>query len=373
MIRRPLHLTFAVVISTVAMVSAGPSPAPNASASPSPAKAAAAKPRGSGPSSPRELVDGLSSADLQSALELLKTNYVNPDALTGAELDRATLEGLLSRLSPGASLIAEATPDTANSTPFYSDIVLGHVGYLRLGDLSRANLDSMDASLQTFAAKKVDAVIVDLRASGSGNDFEIAAEFAKRFCPKGKPLFSLRKRAEGAAKTFTDDRDPAYTGLMIVLADEDTSGASEALGGVLRLYTKALVIGTATAGRAAESTDLKLASGKVLRVAVSEAVLPDGPKIFPNGLKPDLPVEMAATDKREVFVQSREKGIGPFVFEAERPHLNEAALLSGRNPELEAAEAAQRRGRAAEKSALRDPVLQRALDVVTSIGIYQHR
>ena len=108
-------------------------------------------------------------------------------------------------------------------------------------------------------------------------------------------------------------------------------------------------------------------------MAVSEAILPDGPKIFPSGLKPDLQVEMPVTDKREVFVQTREKGIGPFVFEAERPHLNEAALLSGRNPDLEAAEAAQRRGRAAERTTLRDPVLQRALDVVTSIGIYQRR
>ena len=47
--------------------------------------------------------------------------------------------------------------------------------------------------------------------------------------------------------------------------------------------------------------------------------------------------------------------------------MNEAALLAGTNPEVEAAEAAQqRRGRAPEKPPAHDPVLQRALDVVTS-------
>ena len=62
-----------------------------------------------------------------------------------------------------------------------------------------------------------------------------------------------------------------------------------------------------------------------------------------------------------------------FVFENERPHLNEAALLSGRNPEIEAMEAAQRRGRGAERPLPRDPVLQRAVDIVTSVSIYQRR
>jgi hypothetical protein len=48
-------------------------------------------------------------------------------------------------------------------------------------------------------------------------------------------------------------------------------------------------------------------------------------------------------------------------------------LLAGKNPEIEAMEAAQRRIRAGEKAAIRDPVLQRAVDVVTSLSIYQQR
>jgi hypothetical protein len=64
--------------------------------------------------------------------------------------------------------------------------------------------------------------------------------------------------------------------------------------------------------------------------------------------------------------------MAPFVYETERPHLNEAALLAGTNPEVDAAEA-QRRNRGREKQPTRDPVLQRALDLVTSLEIYQKR
>src|SRR5205085_3997305 len=181
---------------------------------------------------------------------------------------------------------------------------------------------------------------------------------------------TLRRTTAKQERNFTSDREPAYQGLIIILADGDTAGAAEAVAGAIRLYDKALVIGQPTAGRAVEYSDLKLPSGKILRVAVGEALLPEDQPLFPGGIKPDVPVEMPAVDKREVFQQSREKGMTPFVVENERPHLNEAALISGKNPELEAMEAAQRRGGGPEKATVRDPVLQRALDLVTTIGIF---
>jgi hypothetical protein len=117
---------------------------------------------------------------------------------------------------------------------------------------------------------------------------------------------------------------------------------------------------------------LPLPSGKILRSAVAEAVLPENRPLFPEGVKPDLPLEMSLSDKRHIFQASIEKGMSPFIYEAGRPHMNEAALLAGTNPELDAAEAAQRRGRPFEKGPY-DSVLQRAVDLVTSLAVYQKR
>ena len=89
-------------------------------------------------------------------------------------------------------------------------------------------------------------------------------------------------------------------------------------------------------------------------------------------MKPDLPVALAAETKRQIFQQSLTSGIRPFVFEGDRPHLNEAALLSGTNPEIEAAQAAQQRpAHAGETPRLHDAPLQRAIDLITSIDVYQ--
>lgn len=360
--------------SAVANLGAQTPAKPGASPTPVPSATLPASPAPTPTPSTRTLIDSMDSTDLKEAIQLLKNNYIKPEALNETELSRAAFEGILTRLGRGVVLLSDSSAETAEpGAPFYGEVLDGHIGYLRLGALTKPNLDALDANLQSFAAKKVDALVLDFRASPATNDFPLAAEFAKRFAPKDKPLFTLRKTTAKQERTFTNDRDPSYQGLTIVLADGDTAGAAEAVAGVIRIYDKALIIGEQTAGRAVEYSDLKLPSGKVLRIAVGEAILPEGRPLFPGGLKPDVPVEMAAGDKREIFQASREKGMTPFVVQESRPHLNEAALISGRNPELEAMEAAQKRGRNPDKPGVHDPVLQRALDLVTSIGIFQKK
>jgi len=322
-----------------------------------------------------QLVDSLGPADLQAFIALLKSNFTRPDAITDTELNRATIQGLLARLPRGITLLAgKETMPPAASGAFYSELIAGRTGYVRLGSLNNANLQALDKALSSFAAKKVNDLIVDLRASSATSDLSLAADFAKRFCPKGKPIFTVSKPAGRQDRVFSSDREPIFRGLLMVLTDSDTSGAVEAIASALRFYNKTLIIGQSTAGRAAEYSDLPLPGGKILRVAVAEMISPDGHSLFPEGINPDLPVEMSLAEKRQIFQSSSEKGLGPFIYDAGRPHMSEAALLAGTNPELEAAEAAQqRRGHPPEKPPPHDPVLQRALDVVTSLEVYQKR
>lgn len=366
-------ISFVLALSAPAQTPAPGSPPgkPAASARPS----ALTSPSPSGSPITEDLVNSLSPADLQAVIALLKTNFTNPDEISDTELNRATVEGLMVRMPRGMTLLPSKENAAAEApSVLYSEIIGGHIGYVRLGSLNAANLQALDKSLGNFAGKNVDAVIVDLRASHATTDLTLAAEFAKRFSPKGKTLFTLRKPAGHQDRVFSSDRDPAVRGLVMVLADGETAGAAEAIAAALRFYNKALVIGQPTAGRAAEYSDLSLPSGKILRIAAAEMISPDGRSLFPEGMKPDLPVEMSMADKAQIFHLSDEKGMGPFVYEGGRPHMNEAALLAGTNPEVEAAEAAQqRRGRAPEKPPAHDPVLQRALDVVTSLEVYQKR
>jgi hypothetical protein len=376
-ISRFLQATFAIFVVVANLAAQSPAPKLPAQTPPGTQSRSPALPAGSPLATPttEDLVNSLGPSDLQAVITLLKSNFTDPDAITDTELNRATVQGLMARLPRGVMVLpGKENAPAGTPTAFYSEIVAGHIGYVRLGSLNSANLQVLDKSLSAFGGKKVDALIVDLRGSEATSDLALAAEFAKRLCPRGKTLFTLRKPAGHQDRMFNSDRDPAFRGLVMVLADGDTAGAAEAIAAALRFYDKALVIGQPTAGRAAEYSDLPLPNGKILRLAVAEMISPDDRSLFTEGVKPDLPVDMSMADKRQIFQLSTEKGMGSFVYEIGRPHMNEAALLAGTNPEVEAAEAAQqRRGRLPEKPPPHDPIFQRALDVVTSLEVYQKR
>src|SRR5436190_22477907 len=103
-----------------------------AKTSPSPSAA----PEPSGTPTTRSLIDTMDSADLKEAIQLLKNNYIKPDALNETELSRAAFEGILTRLGRGVVLLSNASAELAEpAAPFYGEVLEGHIGYLRLGAL----------------------------------------------------------------------------------------------------------------------------------------------------------------------------------------------------------------------------------------------
>lgn len=328
---------------------------------------------------PAATLDTLNLGELQEAINLLRANYLRPADVDDRAIARATLAGLLARLDNGVDLLparnAPAPGEAAAKLPdaFHAETLPERTGYVRLGALSKEHLGDLDRALKGFAEQQAAAAILDLRATPASGDFELAAEVMRRFVAKGQPLFTLKKPNTNQERLFTSNADPLFNGLVIVLADHDTSGAAEAIPAVIRERNRALVVGEATAGRAVEYADLGLASGRVLRVAVSQVLLPGKASIFPEGVKPDVAAPFPREDKLKVLAESLEKGVSPYVFETERPHMSEAALVSGVNPELDAAREAQearRRGGPAPKPPLRDLPLQRAVDLVSTIGVF---
>jgi len=317
----------------------------------------------------RTAVDSLSDTDAQQALELLRSKYVRSGSLDEPALTRATLQGLLERLGSGATLWS-AGAEPVSDSPFRSEILDEQIGYVRLGSLTPGHLAEFDAALGNFKAKKVGALILDLRATPPCSDFELAAEWVKRLTPKGKLLFTIHRPSLKQEQMFTSDRDPLFQGVTVTLVHRETAGAPEVIAAVLRAVDNSLAVGHRTSGQAAEFVNLPLRGGRTLRVAIAEVKLPQNWVIFPDGFKPDLAVEVSAKDEQAVLLKGLEKGVGGLVYESEKVHLNEASLVAGTNPEIDAEEAQQSSDDASDKDApLYDTALQRAVDLVTTIRI----
>ncbi len=353
-----------------------PTETPTPVATPAPAPAPTPEPISPLPPTPpqkrsvSEMINVLSETQVEQAITGLRTNFLDATKTGDKELRRATLEGLILRLSPGAMLTHEDSIRGENSTgPFLAEIIDDRIGYLRPAALDAESLAQIDAALSNFAEKGLKALILDLRNVAASRDFEKAADFARRFCAKGKLLFSIQKPSAKQERIFTSNLDPAFTGVLVVVTDADTSGAAEVLAATLRSNANAMIVGAQTSGEAVEFEDSPLGDGKILRVAVAQVVLPGSVAIYPTGVLPDIVVGLDAAKQAEVFRLSAERGVSQFVFESERPRMNEAALVANTNPEIDAETFENRNA----SGGLMDTVLQRAVDLVTAIRFYGDR
>jgi carboxyl-terminal processing protease len=322
-------------------------------------------------------VDGLSPDDVAKAVSALKESFVRPEALSDPELVRATLQGLLDRLAPEVSLLSGSAA-TQEGSPFHGELVDGKTGYLRPGDLTEENVAKASQALKEWSGKGVNAVVLDLRGTPASSDFQAGADLERLFCAKGTELFSLAAgKGQVAAnpissdtRAFSADAAPLFTGILVVLVDAGTAEAPEAVAASLRTCAKGLVVGDKTAGQAFEYRDVPL-NGSVLRVAIAQVILPDGKEPGEDGVKPDIQVALGGASKQEVMRSIGTKGVDSVIEEHDRPHLNEAALVAGSSPEVDELEA-EAAGKKPEVGLI-DRQLQRALDLVTSISIYQSK
>lgn len=308
-------------------------------------------------------LDSLDAAQVRQALSILQERHVSAKSLDADGLARATLRGLLDELRPGAELVA-GEPSAPALSPFRAETLAGDVGYIRLGSLQPETVTEIRGTLKDFTARHVDAVVLDLRATPESTDYGQAAAVAGCFIPKGAPLFSLVDAEGRTTRTFASEGVSLFDGVVVVIADGSTAGAAEALAAVLRKQMQAMIVGTTTSGRAVEFSMAPLGAGGNLRFASAEVRVEGLPPIYPRGLRPDFEVVQNASERGEILSDELESGPSSFVFERERPRMNEAALASGVDPEIDARE---------EMPAAVDRPLQRAVDLITAIRFFRKK
>lgn len=344
-------MTFAV-LTAVALLSAQAEEQPVSVLAPLPSPAAK-QPASDDP------IDSLDADQLRQAIEILRRDHVRGSQIDDTAIARATLTGLLARLAPGASLAGE-TSETATASPFRSEILDKRAGYLRLGSLQSENVAQLDAALRDFAPKQLHGVVLDLRATPASSDFALAAQVAGRFCPPGTALFTLSGPARQNDGGFTAQGEPLYRGPLVVIIDENTAEAAEALAATLRWNAQAMLVGTRSSGRCVEFSEIALGDRR-LRLAVAEALVAGQP-VYPRGLRPDIEVAQDPGEREAILAAALESGAGVYVFEKERVRMNEASLVAGTNPELDNEPA---------ETGLIDRPLQRAVDLVTAIRVFR--
>jgi hypothetical protein len=319
--------------------------------------------------------------DFQEIYGLLRTNL---GGATDENLNRAAVEGLLSRFPGKVSLVGSAADGTAapqgGPVLIKSAVIESNVAYLRIGRVEASLADDLGAAYRALAeTNKIAGVVLDLRFADGGDD----------------------TAAQAAAKLFAPKK--IIAGPLAVLVNGETRGAAEALAAALRLAGAGLILGSPTAGEATAFREFPLSNGERLRIAAAPETS-GGSTI--SRLQPDIAVTVTAGDERVFFdnpyqaiatgntnsspagtnflafvdhtseadlVRQRQKDgktIGTSEFHARDSDFPGPRLIRRLGGDDDSDEdSAPERAAGPQKPVIRDPVLARAMDLIKGLAI----
>ena len=148
-------------------------------------------------------------------------------------------------------------------------------GYVRLDEFGSSGADEVRKAVRQLRSSKARQLILDLRGNPGGIVTE-AVDIAAEFLPAKTLVFSTRGRKKVVNEEFrTKDKGEFVDLPLIVLLDEGSASASEALAGSLQDHDRALIIGRRSFGKALMQTGFLVPSGFV-QLTVGHVLTPSG-------------------------------------------------------------------------------------------------
>ena len=148
-------------------------------------------------------------------------------------------------------------------------------GFVRLEDFM-GNATEVHDALKKLRGMRAQRVILDLRGNPGGSVIS-AVEIASEFFPKNTVVFRTRGRKRDVDTTYVTKRDGEFRDLpLIVLIDERSASASEALAGSLQDHDRALLVGRRSFGKALMQSIFFLPSGDNVWLTIGRVLTPNG-------------------------------------------------------------------------------------------------
>ena len=224
--------------------------------------------------------------------------------------------------------------------------------------------------LEAFAKAGAKTLMLDLRVPAKKASFQDAARLLNHFCPANELLFKIQKPGEKRPSLFLSKPATRWGGELVLLIDEQTPPAGEAIATVLQRMRDPLIVGRATPGKTVQYDRVIIGDEAFLRYAVAEVIFADDTSIFRKGIQPDLEAFLEVADKAYIFDASQKDGMKPYIFSKQQPRHNEAALVAGTNPELDYAIAKSAgRDTGYDTVPIHDRVVQAAMDYLVTASV----
>lgn len=218
------------------------------------------------------------------------------------------------------------------------------IGYVRITQFNTPTADDLLEALEDLEGQGMRGLIIDLR-NNPGGLLESAISVCQKFLQRGD-LIVYTQGNDPARKTLFRARGRhRYPDLpLAILVNGGSASASEIVAGALQDHNRAILIGEKTFGKGSVQSVIGLDDGSAIRLTTAKYYTPSESVIHDRGIMPRIEVPMSPEQLRRLMLQRN------------RP-----------------ANATPLEGDQAADAEVLDLQLQRALDVLKGVMIFEAR
>ncbi len=227
---------------------------------------------------------GLKRGDSILKIDGVKIEDTEGDELSGTAGSKVTL--LVSRNGIVKSYIVVRSEIA--STSVKSKMLANKVAYISIDGFTQTADEEFAVVLDKMRAAGMKSMVLDLR-DNPGGYMDSAYNIASKFMDKGIMMYTSDQSGALTPVTITDGSKIGVP--VVVLTNEYSASASEALTGALRDNKLATVVGTRSFGKARIQSLLPVSNGAELKLTTQKYLTPNKEDFNHIGLSPDIEVQ----------------------------------------------------------------------------------
>lgn len=235
------------------------------------------------PGSPAEQA-GLKRGDTILKINGIPIEETVGDELSGAAGTKVTL--LIQR--NGVTKSYRVTRNEISSASVTGTLIGNKIAYISLSGFTQNSDEEFAAMLKKMRASGMKSMVLDLR-DNLGGYMDSAYNIASNFMSKGVMMYTSDQSGALTPVTITNGSKIGVP--VVILTNEYTASASEALTGALRDNKLATVVGTRSFGKARIQSLLPMSNGDMLKLTTQKYLTPNKEDFNYIGLAPDIEVK----------------------------------------------------------------------------------
>jgi len=234
-------------------------------------------------------------------------------------------------------------------------LISDKIGYIRINQFNDPTSDEFEQALLKLEKEGMEGLVLDLR-NNPGGLLESAVEITGKFLPRGELVVYTESRDSTVKTRYVvkeSKQHPKYP--IAVLINGWSASGSEIVAGALQDTQRAIIVGETSFGKGSVQSVLPLRDGSAIRLTTAKYYTPSKRVIHEHGITPDIIVPLSDEDWVQIVARRTRGGADPSEDQDEKK--------TDFSPE----------GPDSKQQTVRDIQLDRAVDLIKSVNIYQRR